>query len=168
MARTAATAAPAAAAPSARLRLDPVKIGLFAALAVAAGVAAWGWLRSGPAPTVNRFSMYLPPDQALLTVTGSGNRVAISPDGLRLVYVGPGSNNGRLWVRDHDKLGSTAISGTDGAGSPFFSPDGRSVGFIVAGTKLRVAPLDGGPTQSLSDSVNATAADWGSDGYIYV
>ena len=117
---------------------------------------------------VNRFSLYLPPNEALASVTGSGNRVAISPDGRRLVYVGPGSSNGRLLIRDHDKLGATPISGTDGAGSPFFSPDGRSVGFIVGGTKLRVAPLDGGPTQSLSDSINATAADWGSDGYIYV
>ncbi len=167
MARTTATAARTA-APAARPRLDPVKIGLFAALAVAAGLAGWGWLRSGQAPAVNRFSLYLPPDEALLGVTGSGNRLAISPDGLRLVYVGPGPNNGRLWVRDHDKLGSTPISGTDGAGSPFFSPDGRSVGFILSGTRLRTVPLDGGPTQSLSDSVNATAADWGSDGYIYV
>jgi eukaryotic-like serine/threonine-protein kinase len=167
MARTAATAARTA-APAARPRLDPVKLGLFAALAVAAGLAGWGWLRSGPAPAVNRFSLYLPPDEALLGVTGSGNRLAISPDGLRLVYIGPGPNNGRLWVRDHDKLGSTPISGTDGAGSPFFSPDGRSVGFILSGTRLRTVPLDGGPTQSLSDSVNATAADWGSDGYIYV
>jgi serine/threonine-protein kinase len=169
VARTAATAARTAAEPKAKLRLDSVKIGLFAALAVAAGLAAWGWLRAGPAPTVNRFSVFLPPDQALNTVTGSGNRVAISPDGLRLVYVGPGPNNsGRLWIRDHDKLTSIAISGTDGAGSPFFSPDGRSVGYIISGTKLRTVPLDGGPTQSLSDSVNATAADWGSDGYIYV
>jgi serine/threonine-protein kinase len=167
MARTTATAARTA-APAARPRLDPVKIGLFAALAVAAGLAGWGWLRSGPAPAVNRFSLYLTPDEALLGVTGSGTRLAISPDGLRLVYVGPGPNNGRLWVRDHDKLGSTPISGTDGAGSPFFSPDGRSVGFILSGTRLRTVPLDGGPTQSLSDSVNATAADWGSDGYIYV
>jgi serine/threonine-protein kinase len=167
MARTTATAARTA-APAARPRLDPVKIGLFAALAVAAGLAGWGWLRSGQAPAVNRFSLYLPPDEALLGVTGSGNRLAISPDGLRLVYIGPGPNNGRLWVRDHDKLGSTPISGTDGAGSPFFSPDGRSVGFILSGTRLRTVPLDGGPTQSLSDSVNATAADWGSDGYIYV
>jgi eukaryotic-like serine/threonine-protein kinase len=169
IARTAATAARTAAVPAEKVQMDPLKIGLVAALAVAAGLAAWGWLRSGPAPTVNRFSVFLPPDQALNTVTGSGNRVAISPDGLRLVYVGPGPNNsGRLWVRDHDKLTSTAISGTDGAGSPFFSPDGRSVGYIISGTKLRTVPLDGGPTQSLSDSINATAADWGSDGYIYV
>ncbi|HET7468653.1 MAG TPA: protein kinase [Gemmatimonadales bacterium] len=168
MARTAATPAQTATEKTAMLRPDPVKIGLCVALAAAAAVAAWGWLRSGPAPTVNRFSVYLPPDEALASVTQSGNRVAISPDGLRLVYVGAGSSSGRLMVRDHDKLTSTPISGTDGGASPFFSPDGRSVGFIVGGTKLRTAPLDGGPTQSLSDSINATAADWGSDGYIYV
>ena len=69
----------------------------------------------------------------------------------------PAQQRHQLWLREHDKLISTPISGTEGAGSPFFSPDGRAVGFLVGGTKLRVAPLDGGPTQTLSDSVNATA-----------
>jgi serine/threonine-protein kinase len=163
---TAATAVPAVSA--ARAPLDRVKIGLLAVTLAAIALAAWSWLRPAPEPVVNRFSVYLPPEQALAAVNQSGNRVAISPDGQRLVYVGPGPNNGRLWIREHDKLISTPISGTEGAGSPFFSPDGRSVGFIINGTKLRVAPLDGGPTQSLSDSINATAADWGPDGYIYV
>jgi serine/threonine-protein kinase len=167
VARTAVTAARAGAAPAGKSRLDPVKIGLAAALVAAAGLAAWGWLRS-PATTVNRFSLYFPPAQALTPVTISGNRVAISPDGLRMVYVGPGPNGGQLWLREHDQLNATPISGTEGAGSPFFSPDGHAVGYLVSGTKLRVAPLDGGPTQTVSDSVNSSGGDWGSDGYIYV
>ena len=163
----AATGAGAGAAPRTKLRLDPVKLGLFAALVLAAGAAAWGWLRPGPTPLVNRFSLYLPPAEALAPVNQSGNRVAISPDGNRLVYVGPASGGTQLWLRDHDQLGSSPIPGTDGAATPFFSPDGREIGFLVGGSKLRAVSLDGGPTQTLSDSINSTGADWGPDGYIY-
>jgi serine/threonine-protein kinase len=101
-------------------------------------------------------------------VNQSGNRVAISPDGQRIVYVGPAEKGTRLWLREHDQLNATPIPGTEAGASPFFSPDGRHVGFLVNGSTLRTASLDGGPTQTLSDSINSTGGDWGPDGYIYV
>jgi tRNA A-37 threonylcarbamoyl transferase component Bud32 len=160
-----------AAAPArsvaAPVRRDPVKLALAAVAVLAAAAALWGWLRPGPAPAVNRFSLFFPPEQALLPVTQSGSRVAISPDGNRLVYVGPAERGGRVWLREHDQLTSRPLSGTEGAGTPFFSPDGRQVGFLVGGTKLRTVSLDGGPVLTLSDSVNSTGGDWGADGYIY-
>jgi eukaryotic-like serine/threonine-protein kinase len=166
--RTAATSAATAAGPSARkTTLDPVKIGLAGIALVAAGIAAWGWLRPKPAPTVNRFSLYLPAEQALAPVSQSGNRVAISPDGKRIVYSGPAQRGTQLWVREHDQLSSTPIPGTENAGTPFFSPDGRRIGFVLNGTKVRTVSLDGGPTQSLTDSANTTGGDWGPDGYVY-
>jgi tRNA A-37 threonylcarbamoyl transferase component Bud32 len=149
-------------------RRDPVTLVLLGLLGAAAAAALWGWLRPTAEPTVNRFSLFLPPEQALQPVTQSGNRVAISPDGNRLVYVGPAERGGRLWLREHDQLSSTPITGTEGAGTPFFSPDGRHVGFLINGTTLRTVSLDGGPVLTLSDSVNSTGGDWGPDGYIYV
>jgi len=116
---------------------------------------------------VNRFSLFLPPDQALAPVNNSGNRVAISPDGKRIVYSGPAQRGTQLWVREHDQLSSTPIPGTENAGTPFFSPDGRRIGFVINGSKLRTVSLDGGPTQSLTDSANTTGGDWGADGYVY-
>jgi eukaryotic-like serine/threonine-protein kinase len=168
--RTAATpSAATAAGPSARKTgLDPVKIGLVGVAAVAVGLAAWGWLRPKPAPTVNRFSLYLPPDQAMAGVSGGGSRVAISPDGNRIVYVGPAQRGTQLWLREHDQLNATPIPGTESGGSPFFSPDGRQIGFVIGGAKLRTVSLDGGPTQTLSDSINSSGGDWGPDGYIYI
>ena len=154
------------AATAAKAGLDPVKIGLASVAVIAAALAAWGWFRPKPAPLVNRFSVYLPQDQALAGAQGGG-RVAISPDGNRLVYVGPAQRGTQLWLREHDQLKSTPIAGTEGGGSPFFSPDGRQIGFVIAGTKLRSVSLDGGPTQTLSDSINASGSDWGPDGYIY-
>jgi eukaryotic-like serine/threonine-protein kinase len=164
----ATAAAPAGAAAKAGRRRDPVTLALLGVALAAIAAALWGWLRPGPTPTVNRFSLFLPPEEALLPVTQSGNRVAISPDGKRLVYVGPAERGGRLWLRVHDQLSSTPIAGTEGAGTPFFSPDGRHVGFLIQGTTLRTVSLDGGPVLTLSDSVNSTGADWGPDGYIYV
>jgi serine/threonine-protein kinase len=156
-----------AAVPGKSRIADPLPLALLGVAVVATAAALWGWLRPAPAPTVNRFSLFLPPEQALLPVTQSGNRVAISPDGKRMVYVGPAERGGRLWLREHDQLTSTAIAGTEGAGTPFFSPDGRHVGFLVNGTQLRTVSLDGGPVLTLSDSANSTGGDWGSDGYIY-
>ncbi len=144
------------AATAVTTRLDPVKLALAGVALVFAGAAAWGWLRAAPAPDVNRFSLYLPSAEALAPVSTSGNRVAISPDGRRLVYVGPASGGTQLWLRDHDQLISSPIPGTENAGSPFFSPRGREIGFLVGGTKIRTVSLDGGPTQTLSDSINST------------
>ena len=87
--------------------------------------------------------------------------MAISPDGKRLVYVGPAERGGRLWLREHDQLHSTPIAGTEGAGTPFFSPDGRHIGFLIGGAKLRTVSLDGGPVLTLSDSANSTGGDMG-------
>src|SRR5215218_9466473 len=121
-ARTAVMPAASAIVATANRR---VQLGLLAAAVVAAAVAAWGWFRPGEAPTVNRFSLYLPAEQALAPVNTSGNRVAISPDGKRIVYSGPAQRGTQLWVREHDQLTSTPVPGTENAGTPFFSPDGR-------------------------------------------
>ncbi|MGH7628342.1 MAG: TolB family protein, partial [Gemmatimonadales bacterium] len=138
------------------------------AVAVVAAIAAvWGWLRPPPAPQISRFSLFFRPGEGLQPTPTAGN-IAISPDGRKLVYVGPGEGSARLWLRELEKLRPTPIPGTEGAVSPFFSPDGRQLGFIRNGRTVRVLSLDGGPPLTLSDSINSTAGDWGDDGYIYV
>ena len=137
-------------------------------VAVAATIAAlWGWLRPMPDPPVSRFSLFLPASRALQQIGQSGGRLAISPDGRRLVYVGPGEGGPRLWLRRLDQLDATPISGTEGGASPFFSPDGRQVGFITRGRTVRLVSLEGGPPLTLTDSANTTGGDWGADGYVY-
>ena len=167
---TRVTAAAAVAAPGAgaRGRRGAGVYGLAGALAIAVAVAAWGWLRPGPVPSVNRYSLYLPPAQALAPANISGNRIAISPDGERIVYVGPAQTGVQLWLREHDQLSATPVPGTQGAGSPFFSPDGTQLAFLIQGTKLRTVALGGGPTVTLSDSVNSSGGDWATDGNIYI
>ena len=55
---------------------------------------------------------------------------ALSPDGRRLAFVGRQGGVARLWVRSFDSPEAHAVAGTDNASFPFWSPDGRSIGFF--------------------------------------
>jgi serine/threonine-protein kinase len=163
---TATTVRVPAAKPAGR-HINGLTIGALAVAAIATGVAAWGWLRPQPVPPVNRYSLLLRPTEALRPSAIAGN-VAISPDGNRIAYIGPAEGGTRLWLREHDKLRPIPISGTEGGVSPFFSPDGNQLAFIVTGRSLRIAPLGGGPPITLVDTLNSSGGDWGADGYIYI
>ena len=95
--------------------------------------------------------------------------MALSPDGQRLVYVGPGDGvEGRLWVRQRDELRATQLFGSEGARSPFFSPDGTRIAFSRRGNTLSLASLSGGVPEVLVDSlVGLDGGSWGSDDFIY-
>jgi len=150
-------------------RRDPRLMAALGVAAVALAAALWGWLRPAPREPLTQFSVALRPGEALQPPpTGGGGRLAISPDGRQIVFVGPGQGSSQLWLRRLDQLTSTPIAGTEGGYSPFFSPDGRQVGFIKNGATLRIASLDGTPTVTLVDTANTTSADWSSDGWVYV
>ena len=82
-----------------------------------------------------------------------------------------------IWAREKEGLVSgsagwtssrrSPIQGSQGGTSPFFSPDGKRLGFITNGTSVRIASLDGSPLVTLTDKANSTAGDWGDDGYVY-
>ena len=61
---------------------------------------------------------------------GAGSVSAISPDGMRLAYVGVHDEKRQLYLRALDKPLAEAIPGTEGAFAPFFSYDGAWLGFV--------------------------------------
>ena len=137
-------------------------IALGALAAASAAVAAWGWLRPIPQPSVVRYRITIDSVPAVKDWTGE---VAISPDGN--VIVRSGGPAGTLLVRRRDELAFSPLGGTEGATGPFFSPDGTRVGYYLNGA-LRAVPIAGGPPVVIADSVpTPQSAVWGSDGMIY-
>ena len=137
---------------------------------VATAVAAWALLQPStiaPSQTL-RYRISLPPQQLLTTRYAS--RVVLSPDGSRLVYMGPSPQGVQLWVRRRDQLDATPVPGTEAAAAPFFSPDGVRVGFLNVGRQsLHAVSLDGGAVTTLVPSdVRRVGASWGEDGIVYV
>jgi eukaryotic-like serine/threonine-protein kinase len=120
-------------------------------------------LRAGPRARtrpIARFVIPLPPG-ARLTV-GFKPAIALSPDGSRLVYVANRAGIDELHVRPLDRLEATAIPGTEGAESPFFSPDGQSVGFFAEG-KLKKVSLNRGSPLALCSAPENRGGTWTAD-----
>jgi serine/threonine-protein kinase len=98
------------------------------------------------------------------------SQVAISPDGRTIVMVGPGEPEKQLYRRELGALEWVPIAGTEGADTPFFSPDGRWVGFLE-GKRLRKVDLVSGAAVTLATldrSALISGATWSSTDTIYV
>ena len=97
---------------------------------------------------------------------GYTRRLAISPDGRRVAFVGRSAAGQLLYVQDLDQAGTARpVGGTEGATTPFFSPDGDSLGFLRRG--INVVPLGGGEPRTLAGaSLTGGNAAWLEDGWI--
>jgi serine/threonine-protein kinase len=90
----------------------------------------------------------------------------ISPDGTTLVYVGLRQSRQQLFVRSLSDTTVKPLDGTEGAMAPFFSPDGRWIGFFAQG-KLKKAAVGGTAVETLADARDHRGGSWGEDGNIY-
>jgi len=110
-----------------------------------------------PAPTTTRFEIPTPP-------TVDPASFALSSDGRQLAFVATTDGIRRLFVRSLDELTAQPLPGTEGALFPFWSPDGRAIGFF-ADLKLKRINLPEGPAQVLADA-NGWGAAWNADDVI--
>jgi eukaryotic-like serine/threonine-protein kinase len=124
-------------------------------------------LGTRPAANPSRISFpVLPPDGARFP-RGTAE-MAIAPDGSRLVFVALSSDGSRhLWMRRFDAVDSRQVEGTDGAYSPFWSPDGRWIGFFARSRLMKVAATGGEP-QPLCEvrMIGAQGGSWSGNGTI--
>jgi Tol biopolymer transport system component len=91
---------------------------------------------------------------------------ALSPDGRQVVFVATGEDGrSRLWLRSLAATSAQPLAGTEQATSPFWSPDGRALGFFAAGALKRLE-LGGGAPQTLARVSLSRGGDWGADGTV--
>jgi DNA-binding SARP family transcriptional activator/Tol biopolymer transport system component len=133
---------------------------------VALAIIAWASQRQWERPPrgVARFALEF--EGAAPVTAGTGSTLALSPDGKHLVYVANGDEGPRLFLRPMDRLETTPIPGTRGAGHLFFSPDGEWVGFVAGNTIRKVRIASGPPVIICKIASNVPGASWGADGTI--
>jgi Tol biopolymer transport system component len=141
-------------------------IRLAAAAAVIASIGAGGgaWLLLRPTQAASvpiaRLAITLPADMRLGGLDQPA--IAVSPQGTLVAYVGVSSGREQLHVRAIDGVESKALAGTEGALSPFFSPDGQSIGFFAQG-KLKAVSVAAGTIRTLCDAPNSRGGTWAGD-----
>jgi serine/threonine protein kinase len=105
-----------------------------------------------PGVTFNFSGLYGPP--------------AISPDGTRVVVVGSDSSRNRmLSLRSIDHTTLMPLSGTAGASYPFWSPDGKQIGFFTSNT-LKIVDVAGRSVLDLCAIEEGRGGTWNERGEI--
>ena len=134
--------------------------------AVLLAAVLWSTMRPVSSRPVLRYNLALDSVEAMVPGGSYAGRLALSPDGSLLAYVG--GPRTQLMLRPRNQLHATAIPGTEAANTPFFSPDGNYVGFLGE-SRVQFAPINGGPLVNVTDTMTGVAgASWGRDGFIYV
>ena len=134
-----------------------------------AGIAATvtlilGLRRSEPATQPLVSATLLPPPGEEFMERESFGR--FSPDGQRFAFVLQSKEGvNRIWLRKLSDQDATVIPGTDGADAPFWSPDGRSLGFFSRGRLMRV-DTDGTGHLTLCAAPATAGGTWGTNGTI--
>lgn len=128
---------------------------IVAVLGIAvAAVALWNLKKQEPR-RVARFYHELPKDQQLAGMP----LLAVSPDGSQFVYC----TTGGLYLRSLENPEARHIPGTDGnSSSPFFSPDGKWIGYHQSNQLKKIA-ISGGAPVALCESTWVYGADWNAD-----
>jgi serine/threonine protein kinase/Tol biopolymer transport system component len=153
---------PSATSSGSRARLVWIATLAVAALIVAIALAIPAVRHLGeippPLPLETRVDIVTPP-------TSQPTDFAISPDGRQIIYSASGDRASQLWLRSLATTTARPLPGTEGARGPFWSPDGRSIGFM-AGNALKRLDIDGGAPQTLAPVTSASGATWSANGVI--
>jgi Tol biopolymer transport system component/tRNA A-37 threonylcarbamoyl transferase component Bud32 len=160
------TAPPAAS----RSPIPPALMAILVLGALLAGAGATAWLMPAPAPErrVVRAALQPPDGSRYFLTTRQPGPAALSPDGKKMAFVAlDADRNVLLWVRSLAADTATPLAGTDGASYPFWSPDGRSLGFF-ADRKLKRIPAAGGAVLILCDAPFGKGGSWNQRGEILV
>jgi eukaryotic-like serine/threonine-protein kinase len=129
---------------------------LFFVSILAGGAAWWGASRHG-----GQAMHFASPFQAV------ANFVALSKSGetVAIVAYAEQKNKYMIWTYKVGERNATVVEGTDDASNPFWSPDGKWIGFFSQG-KLKKVDAQGTSVMVLADAPNGRGGAWNNDGVI--
>ncbi len=138
-----------------------------AALAVTVGVLM---LRQGAdadaTPRVIRSTLPMPPGVSIELDGERAGMPALSPDGRRVAFgAREGAGPTRIWIQDLDTARAAPLPGTEEGYRPFWSPDGKTIGFFTW-SHLATTPAAGGAISLLARARDARGGTWSPNGTI--
>jgi len=142
--------------------------GMAAVALLAIGLAVFGgyWWASRGGESQALHAEIAPAEKFAFDATGdAGGMPVLSPQGDKIAFVAHSSDKKMLWIRLLNSDTAQPLEGTQGAMHPFWSPDGRYVGFFANG-KLSTIAASGGAVSVLADAPNARGGTWGADNVI--
>jgi serine/threonine protein kinase len=132
------------------------------------GAISWSLLRDRPAAPVAvlNTSLLPPPETSFRFARNGEGGFALSPDGTMLAFVGRTEGKAQLWVRSLAESQARLLPDSEGASSPFWSPDSRWIAFFTQ-RKLRKIEVANGAVTDLTDKAGANnKGSWSSRGAI--
>ena len=141
-----------------------VALAIVLSLALAlASLWAWRRPRTVTASPPVHLSTMLPAGVSVARGPALGSAVALSPDGRTLVVAGSDRDGRRLYVRPLDRLEATPLANTERGSSPFFSADGKWIGFLADGRLKRIPAAGGATVDIVAVPGTFAGASWGAD-----
>jgi eukaryotic-like serine/threonine-protein kinase len=143
-------------------------VAVAAASTLAALCLAFLYFRGRPADDRALKLALMPPEHGQFAFGPNVGGIALSPDGKNAAFVAAVDGKSVLWVQPLDGAAPRSLPGTEGAASPFWSPDGKSIGFFAGYGRmlLRVEAIGGTPLAVCQVAATARGGTWTSDGQI--
>ena len=141
--------------------------GVLVALLLAAMGATLLWRR--PSEPMSIQAYLLPPENSKFTLASddAAGPIVLSPDGKQVAFVAQDAHGqDRIYVQGLEDNQAMPVPGTEYATYPFWSADGKSLGF-QSGGKLRRVEVGGGPVLDICNVARFRGGSWGAQGILF-
>jgi Tol biopolymer transport system component len=137
-----------------------------AGMALLLAILAWSIFRQGEPARALRSYLPPPPDAGFDFTGDLSGPPVITPDGMAIAFCARTQKDpDSIWVQSLGELAAKKLEGTVGASFPFWSADGKFIGFFADG-HLKKIPTAGGPVTDLAEASNPRGGSWNKDNVI--
>jgi eukaryotic-like serine/threonine-protein kinase len=142
-----------------------VRIAVALLVGALAGWTIGHFLRRSAEERALRFDI-VPPGNGRFTIGAGSGGIALSPDGRTAAYIATLGERSGLWIRSLDGTVVRPLLGTEGAHSPFWSPDSKSIAFFAEGKLHRIDVAAPAPTAICDTFGPGRGGTWTNEGRI--